>query len=129
MDLRKIEKALLAGNHCAPSQIIQAQAYTTMNSKSIFIKNISAKTTPADLREIFGMFGGVQDVYIPAAFDTKKSMGRAFIQFTSPEEAAIASITSSGLILDGRVIEVEICRGDRKSSDHMRTKPAPRVAL
>ncbi len=93
-----------------------------MNSKSLFVKNISSRTCPADLREIFGMFGGVRDVYIPPSFDTRKSMGRAFIEFTSPEEAVAAQMAVSGLILDGRIIDVEISRGDRKSSDHMKVK-------
>jgi RNA recognition motif-containing protein len=100
-----------------------------MNPKSVFIKNLSTRTTPADIREIFGMFGGVRDVYIPVSYDAKRSLGRAFVEFTSPEEAATAQLCANGLILDGRIIDVEICRGDRKSSDHMRAKTsAPVVA-
>ncbi len=92
-------------------------------SKSILIRFIGAKANEADLREIFGMFGGVRDIYLPKDFRSGLPSGRAFVEFCSSEEALAAAFGASGLVLDGVVLHAELARGERKSADSMRARP------
>jgi FUS-interacting serine-arginine-rich protein 1 len=92
-------------------------------SKSIAIRFIGTKANEADLREIFGMFGGVRDIYLPKDFRSGAPSGRAFVEFCSSEEALAAAFGVSGLVLDGVVLQAELARGDRKSADSMRSRP------
>ena len=94
-----------------------------MSSKSIAIRFIGSKANEADLRELFGMFGCVRDVYLPKDFRTGANSGRAFVEFTTQEEAISAAFSASGLVLDGVVLQAELARGDRKSADSMRSRP------
>lgn len=91
-------------------------------SKSIAIRFIGSKANEADLRELFGMFGGVRDVYLPKDFRSGAPSGRAFVEFATTDEAMAAAFGVSGLVLDGVVLQAELARGDRKSADHMKTK-------
>jgi len=92
-------------------------------SKSIAIRFIGAKANEADLREIFGMFGGVRDIYLPKDYRTGAPSGRAFVEYCTSEEALAAAFGVSGLVLDGVVLQAELARGDRKSADNMRARP------
>ena len=94
-----------------------------MSSKSIAIRFIGSKANEADLRELFGMFGAVRDVYLPKDFRTGMPSGRAFVEFATTEEALSAAFSVSGLVLDGIVLQAELARGDRKSADCMRARP------
>jgi RNA recognition motif-containing protein len=71
---------------------------------------MSFKTTEADLREAFGKFGAVTDVYIANDRETGRPRGFAFVTFATEEESKAASEKMNGVDLDGRQLTVNEAR-------------------
>ncbi len=76
-----------------------------MNSK-LYVGNMSFKTTEADLRDAFGQFGSVTDVYIANDRETGRPRGFAFVTFATAEESKVAAEKMNGIDLDGRQLTV-----------------------
>lgn len=76
-----------------------------MNSK-LYVGNMSFKTTEADLRDAFGQFGSVTDVYIANDRETGRPRGFAFVTFSTDTEAKLAAEKMNGGDLDGRQLTV-----------------------
>ena len=76
-----------------------------MNSK-LYVGNLSFKTTEADLRDTFGQFGSVTDVYIANDRETGRPRGFAFVTFSTAEESKAAIEKMNGVDLDGRQLTV-----------------------
>jgi len=76
-----------------------------MNSK-LYVGNMSFKTSEADLRDAFGKFGSVTDVYIATDRETGRPRGFAFVTFATADEAKVAAEKMNGLDLDGRQLTV-----------------------
>lgn len=76
-----------------------------MNSK-LYVGNMSFKTSEADLREAFGKFGTVTDVYIANDRETGRPRGFAFVTFGTEEESKLALEKMNGVELDGRQLTV-----------------------
>ena len=77
----------------------------SMNSK-LYVGNMSFKTTEADLRDAFGQFGSVTDVYIANDRETGRPRGFAFVTFSTDTEAKLAAEKMNGVDLDGRQLTV-----------------------
>lgn len=76
-----------------------------MNSK-LYVGNMSFKTTEADLRDAFGQFGSVTDVYIANDRETGRPRGFAFVTFSTDTESKLAAEKMNGTDLDGRALTV-----------------------
>ena len=76
-----------------------------MNSK-LYVGNMSFKTTEDDLRNAFGQFGSVTDVYIANDRETGRPRGFAFVTMGTAEEAKAAAEKLNGNDLDGRALTV-----------------------
>lgn len=76
-----------------------------MNSK-LYVGNMSFKTTEADLRDAFGQFGSVTDVYIANDRMTGRPRGFAFVTFSAEAESKLAAEKMNGTDLDGRQLTV-----------------------
>ena len=76
-----------------------------MNSK-LYVGNMSFNTTEADLRDAFGQFGSVTDVYIANDRETGRPRGFAFVTFSTDAEAKLAVEKMNGVDLDGRQLTV-----------------------
>src|SRR4051812_35526427 len=76
-----------------------------MNSK-LYVGNMSFKTTEADLRDAFGPFGSVTDVYIANDRETGRPRGFAFVTFATDTESKLAIEKMNGVDLDGRQLTV-----------------------
>ena len=76
-----------------------------MNSK-LYVGNMSFKTTEADLRDAFGQFGSVTDVYIANDRETGRPRGFAFVTFSTDTESKLAAEKMNGTDLDGRQLTV-----------------------
>ena len=76
-----------------------------MNSK-LYVGNLSFKTTEADLRDAFGQFGSVTDVYIASDRETGRPRGFAFVTFSTDTESKLAAEKLNGTDLDGRQLTV-----------------------
>jgi cold-inducible RNA-binding protein len=76
-----------------------------MNSK-LYVGNMSFQTTEAALREAFGQFGTVTDVYIANDRMTGRPRGFAFVTFSTAEESQVAAEKMNGVDMDGRQLTV-----------------------
>lgn len=85
-----------------------------MNSK-LYVGNMSFQTTEAGLRETFGQFGSVTDVYIANDRETGRPRGFAFVTFSSEEESKLAIEKLNGVNLDGRALTVNEARPKEES--------------
>jgi cold-inducible RNA-binding protein len=85
-----------------------------MNSK-LYVGNLSFNTSEADLRETFGQFGTITDVYIASDRDTGRSRGFAFVTFGTAEESKVAAEKLNGVDLDGRALTANEARPKEES--------------
>ncbi|MCF3650779.1 RNA recognition motif domain-containing protein [Synoicihabitans lomoniglobus] len=76
-----------------------------MNSK-LYVGNLSFNTTESGIRDAFGAFGDVTDVYVAMDRDTGRPRGFAFVTFSKAEEAHAAIDGLNGRDLDGRNLKV-----------------------
>jgi cold-inducible RNA-binding protein len=76
-----------------------------MNSK-LYVGNMSFQTTEADLRETFGQFGTVTDVYLANDRMTGRPRGFAFVTFSTEDESKLAAEKMNGVDLAGRQLTV-----------------------
>jgi len=67
---------------------------------------MSFQTTEADLRDAFGQFGNVTDVYIASDRMTGRPRGFAFVTFSTEEESKVAAEKLNGADLGGRQLTV-----------------------
>ena len=85
-----------------------------MNSK-LYVGNMSFKTTEADLRDAFGQFGSVTDVYIANDRETGRPRGFAFVTFSTDTESKLAAEKMNGTDLDGRQLTVNEAKPKEES--------------
>lgn len=76
-----------------------------MNSK-LYVGNMSFNTSEADLRDAFGQFGSVTDVYIANDRMTGRPRGFAFVTFSTEAESQLAAEKMNGTDLGGRQLTV-----------------------
>lgn len=67
---------------------------------------MSFKTSEAELRDAFGQFGSVTDVYVAMDKMTGRPRGFAFVTMGTAEEAKAAIEKLNGADLDGRQLTV-----------------------
>ncbi len=78
---------------------------TTISSK-IFVGNINFETTKEELVQLLSEIGPVTDAYLPTDRATGKPRGFAFVEFSTPEEAAEAIEKFNNYELSGRRLRV-----------------------
>ena len=76
-----------------------------MNSK-LYVGNLSFQTTETDLRDAFGQFGTLTDVYLASDRITGRPRGFAFVTFGTEEESKLAAEKMNGVDLGGRQLTV-----------------------
>jgi len=79
--------------------------YIHMNSK-LYIGNLSFNTTEDGLRDAFGQFGDITDIYVAMDRETGRPRGFAFITFSNADESSAAISGMDGKELDGRNLKV-----------------------
>jgi FUS-interacting serine-arginine-rich protein 1 len=72
---------------------------------SLFVRNVSDRTSMDELRDLFRKYGKLFDVYIPKDFYSRRPRGFAYVQFEYPEDAAEAQKTLQHTPLHGRQLE------------------------
>merc|ERR1712037_359849 len=72
--------------------------------KRLHVSNIPFRFRDADLRQMFGKFGTIQDVEI--IFNERGSKGFGFVTFVDKFEAEAAKKELNGTMVEGRKIEV-----------------------
>ena len=87
---------------------------------SFVVKNLSTRTTPFHLREIFSQYGYVRDAYIPQQHgkDKRQSYGFVELELTVPAETLLSELALFST-LNGKKMEVALSQSHRKSSEEM----------
>ena len=83
-------------------------------SRNIYVGNLAARTTSADLAEAFAAFGSVAAARVVASPQTGRSRGFGFVEMGDGADRAIAAL--HGARLHGRalaVLEAKPRAGDR----------------
>ena len=81
-----------------------------MSNSKLYVGNLSFKTTEDELRNAFGQFGSVTDVYVAMDKMTGRPRGFAFVTMGTPEEAKTAAEKINGTDLGGRQLTVNEAR-------------------
>ena len=95
-----------------------------MNSK-LYVGNLSFKTTEADLRDTFGQFGSVTDVYLANDRETGRPRGFAFVTFSTDTESKLAVEKMNGTDLDGRQLTVNEAKPKEETPGGSRSYGSP----
>ena len=95
-----------------------------MNSK-LYVGNLSFKTTEDGLRDAFGQFGNVTDVYVATDRETGRPRGFAFVTFSTADESKLAIEKMHGVDLDGRAITVNEARPKEENGGGGRSFSSP----
>jgi RNA recognition motif-containing protein len=72
----------------------------------LFVGNLNFDTTPEELRALFAEIGEVVSVSVPTDRDTGRPRGFAFVELSTPEQAAAATEKLNGHELGGRALRV-----------------------
>ena len=81
-----------------------------MSNSKLYVGNMSFKTTEDELRQAFGQFGSVTDVYVAMDKMTGRPRGFAFVTMGTAEEAKAAAEKLNGTDLGGRALTVNDAR-------------------
>ena len=81
-----------------------------MSNSKLYVGNMSFKTTEDELRQAFGQFGSVTDVYVAMDKMTGRPRGFAFVTMGTAEEAKAAAEKLNGVDLGGRTLTVNEAR-------------------
>jgi RNA recognition motif-containing protein len=95
-----------------------------MNSK-IYVGNMSFKTSEAELRDAFGKFGAVTEVYIATDRETGRPRGFAIETMGTADEAKAAIEKLNGFDLDGRQLTVNEAKPKEASGGGGRSYSSP----
>src|SRR2546423_346041 len=79
-------------------------------STKLYVGNLSFQTTSQDLQELFTQAGTVESANVIEDRDTGRSKGFAFIEMSTPEEAASAIEQFNGKEVGGRALKVNEAR-------------------
>ena len=75
-------------------------------NKKLYVGNLAYRTSEESLREQFGRFGNVVDVYLPMDRETGRMRGFGFVEMSTEDEAGAAIRGMDGAMVDGRQIRV-----------------------
>ncbi|KAK6151865.1 hypothetical protein DH2020_014500 [Rehmannia glutinosa] len=89
---------------------------------SLLVRNLRHDCRPDDLREPFGEFGPLKDVYLPRDYYTGEPRGFGFVQYVDPDDAAEAKYQMDGQIFLGRELTVVFAEENRKKPSEMRAR-------
>ena len=89
------------------------ESKTTMDSSTLFVRNLNFLTTTERLREVFSSLEGFMSARVKTKPDPKKagnilSMGFGFVEFRNKEQAQTALAALNGYKLDGHELLIKV---------------------
>lgn len=81
-------------------------------SQKIYVGNLASSVVNETLAEKFSKYGIVCSAKVITDRETNRSMGFAFVEMASPEEAEQAIMNLNGSIIEGRLINVSEVRNN-----------------
>jgi nuclear cap-binding protein subunit 2 len=89
----------------------EARARAALESRAVYVGNLSFTTSDAQLRAVFSRCGAVERVVVGLNRQTKAPAGFAFVLFFA-RAAALEAVRALHLsVLDGRPVEVQVDKG------------------
>ncbi|XP_070541137.1 serine/arginine-rich splicing factor 12-like isoform X2 [Ptychodera flava] len=89
---------------------------------SLYVRNVPDGTRPEELRQLFGKYGPISDVYVPLDYYTRRPRGFAYVQFEDIRDAEDAKYNLNHYRFYGRELDIQFAQGDRKTPGQMRGK-------
>ncbi|CAD5117918.1 DgyrCDS6662 [Dimorphilus gyrociliatus] len=77
-----------------------------LQTSRLFVRNLYYDCQEDHLKDLFSVYGEVNEVHMPVDFKTEKSLGFAFISFTSAENAVKAMTELDGCDFQGRLLHI-----------------------
>lgn len=109
----KVSKQSAAGA-TAPSR--KRTLAATGGSGKIMVKNVAFQATKRDIRELFAAYGDLKSVRVPKRFDGR-ARGFAFVEYSTPQEAAAAMQALSATHLYGRHLVLEQAAAEKADEE------------
>ncbi|GJN93893.1 hypothetical protein Rhopal_006952-T1 [Rhodotorula paludigena] len=72
----------------------------------LFLRNLPFDTTEAELSDVFGAHGHIEQVHLPRDAATGQSKGLAFVTFRRPADAVAARKALDGTTFQGRLLHI-----------------------
>ncbi|TGN18736.1 RNA recognition motif domain-containing protein [Leptospira idonii] len=85
-----------------------------MSSKKIYVGNLKFSLKEENIRQIFSVYGAIQDLKMIYDRETGNFRGFAFITYASNEAAEDAVAQMNGQEVDGRNLKVTFAEDKRK---------------
>ena len=73
--------------------------------RKVFVGGLNFDADEAQLRQDFGKFGDIEDIFLPRDRDTQKPRGFGFVTFA--DESVVPAVLKSANTIDGRVVDVK----------------------
>ncbi|MCW7471241.1 RNA recognition motif domain-containing protein [Leptospira kanakyensis] len=89
-----------------------------MVSKKIYVGNLKFTLKEENIRQIFSVYGVIQDLKMIHDRETGNFRGFAFITYANPEEAEEAVTQMNGQPVDGRNLKVTFAEDKRKEKQN-----------
>mmetsp|Transcript_9328 Transcript_9328/g.17882 ORF Transcript_9328/g.17882 Transcript_9328/m.17882 type:complete len:147 (+) Transcript_9328:775-1215(+) len=82
---------------------------------SLLVRNLDHRVKSEEVKEFFGRFGEVRDVYLPVDYYTRKPRGFGFVEFINYDSAKEALDRTDNVEVLGSVVKVVFAREGRKA--------------
>ncbi|EMY61834.1 MULTISPECIES: RNA recognition motif domain-containing protein [Leptospira] len=89
-----------------------------MVSNKIYVGNLKFSLKEENIRQIFSVYGVIQDLKMIHDRETGNFRGFAFITYANPEEAEEAVTQMNGQPVDGRNLKVTFAEDKRKEKQN-----------
>ncbi|TGL90357.1 RNA-binding protein [Leptospira congkakensis] len=89
-----------------------------MVSNKIYVGNLKFSLKEENIRQIFSVYGVIQDLKMIHDRETGNFRGFAFITYGNPEEAEEAVTQMNGQPIDGRNLKVTFAEDKRKEKQN-----------
>ncbi|XP_008563559.1 PREDICTED: serine/arginine-rich splicing factor 2-like, partial [Galeopterus variegatus] len=96
---------------------------------SLKVGNVTYRTSANTLRPLFEKYGCIGDVYIPRDCFTKEPRGFAFVRFLYKHHAQDAMDALDGIVLDGRVLRVQMAHCSHPTYGHHSSRSRCRLGF
>eukprot|EP00981_Chlorochromonas_danica_P012615 scaffold5218_cov150-Ochromonas_danica.AAC.7 len=124
MDEEDVEEEVEDEEDDEPKQEVKKQRFgdDVHEGRTVFLRDLSFDTKPADLRTALSSFGKIDLAILVTDKATGMSKGSAFVKFRRPEEAAACiSAARDGLTIQNRSCKVALAM-DKQSVDQLKSK-------
>lgn len=93
-----------------------------VDSKKLFVSNMSYNVTDAQLRATFEQFGNVLDAIIIVDRNTNRSRGFGFVKFDNPVDAGKAKTEMDGKEFYGRTLRISFARPINRNNSNVNSR-------